>query len=247
MTIMGRVAIIMIMQGTAMTTSHHDPGLYRLLTWLSPSYPVGAFSYSQGLETAIARELVHDTASLQAWIECSLSGGTLWSDAVMFACAHEAAPVVGIGSLTQVVEFAAAFQPSAELRLETMAQGDAFLKVTAEAWPCEALEKLMRIRSSEIAYPVAVGCAAAGHNIGLSAALDAWVHAAVSNLVSAAIRLVPLGQTRGQEVLASVEPAIADAVDLAQQALLSDVATNNLVAEICSMQHEIQTTRLFRS
>lgn len=229
-----------------MSTSH-DPGLYRLLTWLSPSYPVGAFSYSQGLETAIAKELVRDVSSLQAWIESSLSGGTLWSDAVLFACAHEAAPVVGSGSLSEVVEFAAAFQPSAELRLETMAQGDAFIKVTMQAWPCGALEKLIRIRRREIAYPVAVGCAAAGHNIGLNAALDAWVHAGVSNLVSAAIRLVPLGQTQGQQVLAYVEPAIADVVVLAQETMLCDVATNNFVAEICSMQHETQTTRLFRS
>ena len=229
-----------------MSTSH-DPGLYRLLTWLSPSYPVGAFSYSQGLETAIAKELVRDVSSLQAWIESSLSGGTLWSDAVLFACTHEAAPVVGSGSLSEVVEFAAAFQPSAELRLETMAQGDAFIKVTMQAWPCGALEKLIRIRRREIAYPVAVGCAAAGHNIGLNAALDAWVHAGVSNLVSAAIRLVPLGQTQGQQVLAYVEPAIADVVVLAQETMLCDVATNNFVAEICSMQHETQTTRLFRS
>lgn len=245
--ITGTAAItIMIMQATAMATSH-NPGLYRLLTWLSPSYPVGAFSYSQGLETAIAQDIVQDTASLRAWIESSLSGGTLWSDAAIFASAHEAAPVVGSASLTEVVEFAAAFQPSAELRLETMAQGDAFLKVTMQAWPCGALEKLMRIKCRDIAYPVAVGCAAAGHGIGLNAALDAWVHAAVSNLVSAAIRLVPLGQTQGQEVLASVEPAVSDVVELAQQTLLCDLATNNLVAEICSMQHETQTTRLFRS
>ncbi|MEM9472300.1 MAG: urease accessory protein UreF [Pseudomonadota bacterium] len=228
-------------------TTNHDPGLYRLLTWLSPSYPVGAFSYSQGLETAIARGLVADTSSLQEWIESSLSGGTLWSDAVLFARAHEAASTAGSGSMRQVVEVAAAFQPSAELRIETMAQGDAFLKVTMQAWPCAAFEKLTRIKCDEIAYPVAVGCAAAGHGIGLNAALDAWLHAAVSNLVSAAIRLVPLGHTRGQEVLASVEPAIAEVTELAQEALLRDMATNNFAAEICSMRHETQTTRLFRS
>ncbi len=229
-----------------MTTSH-DPALYRLLTWLSPSYPVGAFSYSQGLETAIAQEFVKDALSLQTWIESSLSGGALWSDAVVFARAHEAARMTGSGSLKEVVEFAAAFQPAAELRMETMAQGDAFLKVTMQAWPCETLEKLMRIGHREIAYPVAVGCAAAGHGIGQSASVDAWLHAAVSNLVSAAIRLVPLGQTKGQQVLAAVEPAIADTVGLAHETSLSDIATNNFVAEICSMQHEIQTTRLFRS
>lgn len=245
--ITGRGAItITTMRVTAMTTSH-DPGLYRLLTWLSPSYPVGAFSYSQGLETAIVQGLVRDASSLQDWIESSLSGGTLWSDAVVFACAHEAATVAGSGTLHEVAEFAAAFQPAAELRLETMAQGDAFLKVTMQAWPCAALEKLKRTKSQDIAYPVAVGCAAAGHGIGLDAALDAWLHAGVSNLVSAAIRLVPLGQTEGQQVLAAVEPAIADTVVLAQETSLSDIATNNFVAEICSMQHEIQTTRLFRS
>jgi urease accessory protein len=231
---------------TAMTTSH-DPALYRLLTWLSPSYPVGAFSYSQGLETAVALGLVSDAASLRDWLESSLSGGTLWSDAVVFARAHEAVRFTGICSLDEVVEFAAAFQPSAELRMETMAQGAAFLKVTAQAWPSTTLEKLQHMQDREIAYPVAVGCAACSHGIGRGIALDAWVHAAVSNLVSAAIRLVPLGQTSGQRVLAAIEPAIADAVTLAQQTLLADLAPNNFVAEICSMKHETQTTRLFRS
>lgn len=224
-----------------------DPGLYRLLTWLSPSYPVGAFSYSQGLETAIARGLVTDAEALLSWIESALSGGTLWSDAVVFARAHEATGAAGSGCLREVVDVAVAFQPTAELRLETMAQGDAFVKVTIEAWPCEALEKLMRIRPREIPYPVAVGCAAAGHRISLNDALHAWVHAGVANLVSAAVRLVPLGQTRGQQVLADVEPAIATAVVRAQETLLRDVATSSFVAEICSMQHESQTTRLFRS
>ena len=229
-----------------MTTSI-EPGLYQLLTWLSPSYPVGAFSYSQGLETAVARGLVTDAPSLQAWIESALSGGALWADAAVFARAHDAAGAAGSGGLRVVLEVAAALQPTAELRLETMAQGDAFIKVTTRAWPCEALEKLRRTRRREIPYPVAVGCAAAGHGIALSAALHAWLHAGVANLVSAAGRLVPLGQTEGQQVIASLEPAIAGAAVRAEETSLRDIATNNLVAEICSMQHESQTTRLFRS
>lgn len=231
---------------TTMTTSH-DPAIYRLLTWLSPSYPVGAFSYSQGLETAIENGLVPDASSLQDWLESSLSGGMLWSDAVLFARAHEAASAAGSSDLLDVVEFAAAFQPGAELRMETMAQGDAFLKVTSQVWPCAGLEKLMRIKRPEIAYPIAVACAAAGHCIGLGLSLEAWLHASAANLVSAAIRLVPLGQTHGQRVLAAIEPAISGTVTAARETPLSELATNNFLAEICSMQHETQTTRLFRS
>lgn len=231
---------------TIMTTSH-DPAIYRLLTWLSPAYPVGAFSYSQGLETAIEKGFVHDVSTVQDWLESSLSGGTLWSDAVLFARAHDAATTAGSDNLLTVVEFAAAFQPSAELRMETMAQGDAFLKVTNRAWPCAGLEKLLRTRDLEIAYPIAVASAAAGHGVGQSLALEAWLHAATANLISAAIRLVPLGQTQGQRILAAIEPAIADAADAARETPLAKLATNNFVAEICSMQHEIQTTRLFRS
>jgi len=232
--------------GSGMST---EPGsvLYRLLTWLSPAYPVGAFAYSQGIETAVAREAVSDRSSAQDWIEDSLEAGALWSDAVIFARSHDAARARDSRALGTVNDFARAFQPTAELRAETMAQGGAFLCVTVEAWPCPALDLLSRIEDDQIAYPVAVACAAAGHGIALDAALEAWLHAGACNLVSACVRLVPLGQTDGQRILAGLEAAIAGTAQRARRLPLDDMFTSCLMVEVCSMAHETQATRLFRS
>ncbi len=228
-------------------TSLPDAALYRLLTWLSPSFPVGAFSYSQGLEAAIEAHLVVCERSMAGWLEDSLAGGPLWSDAVIFARAHDAGTANRHVALLDVAGFAAAFQPTAELRMETLSQGTAFMSAAAKAWPCAQLETLRQAVGSGVAYPVAVAVTAAGHGIDKHAALHAWLHAAVSNLVSAAIRLVPLGQNQGQRLLAGVEAAIADARDAALLTPLSRLSTNCLMADICSMKHETQHTRLFRS
>jgi urease accessory protein len=224
-----------------------DAALYRLMTWLSPSFPVGAFSYSQGLEAAIAVGVVDSEKSMAGWLEDSLSGGPLWSDAVIFARAHDAARANRHFPLLDVANFATAFQPTAELRMETLSQGSAFMSAAAQSWPCAQLETLRQAAGAEVAYPVAVAVAAAGHGIEERAALHAWLHAAVSNLVSAAIRLVPLGQNQGQRLLAGIEAAVAEARDAALLTPLSRLTTNCLMADICSMNHETQHTRLFRS
>lgn len=232
--------------GTPMTREA-SPALYRLLTWLSPAYPVGAFAYSQGLEAAIARGLVTDRASAQDWLTDSLTAGSLWSDTVIFARAQEAAQSGDGPTLAEINAFALAFQPALELRQETLALGNAFLRTTREAWPCATLELLADTVGENPAYPLAVACAAAGHGIAAEAALEAWLHAGVSNLISAAIRLVPLGQSDGQRILAALEPIIAEAAARAAATPLEALTTNSLMAEICAMTHETQQPRLFRS
>jgi urease accessory protein len=228
-------------------TAVSDAGLYRLMTWLSPSFPVGAFSYSQGLEAAIAAGLVTCERSMAGWLQDSLAGGPLWSDAVIFARAHDAGRSNRHFNLIDVVNFATAFQPSAELRMETLAQGTAFMSAALLSWPCGALETLRQAAGMDVAYPVAVAVAAAGHGIGERAALHAWLHAAIANQVSAAIRLVPLGQNQGQRLLAGIETQAGEARDAALLTPLSRLSTNCLMADICSMNHETQHTRLFRS
>ena len=226
-----------------MTTDAISP-LYRLLTWLSPAYPVGAFSYSQGLETAVTQGLVNDETSTEEWIEDSLTGGTQWSDAVIFASAMKAP---AIETVAAVNEFALAFPVAAELRAETLAMGRAFAQTTMLAWPCDRLEAALKELRDDITYPVAVACAAAGHGIDKAQATEAWIHAGASNLVSAAVRLVPLGQTAGQRILARLEPTIVAQATAAGAKPLEDLATSTLLADICAMNHETQKTRLFRS
>jgi urease accessory protein len=146
-----------------------------------------------------------------------------------------------------VAELAAAFAPSKERHLETTAQGRAFFEATKAAWPCAALDRLTAAWDGDLAYPVAVGVAAAGHGIAVEAGLHAYLHAVTANLISAGVRLVPLGQTDGQRVLAALEPVVAATAQRALVTKLDDVSSAAFRADLASLHHETQYTRLFRS
>jgi urease accessory protein len=221
--------------------------LYRLMAWLSPAYPVGAFSYSSGLEWAVETGDVADAETLRRWLAVVIGEGGGFCDAVFFAHAHRAVVAGDDATLSEVAELAAAFAPSKERHLETTAQGRAFIEATRAAWPCTALGKLTAIWPGPYAYPVAVAVAAAGHGIAVEPALGAYLHAVTANLVSAGMRLVPLGQTDGQRVLAALEPVVAATAQRALQISLEDVGSAAFRADVASMRHETQYTRLFRS
>ena len=221
--------------------------LYRLLSWLSPAYPVGAFSYSGGLEWAVEAGDLTSAGELQAWLTAVIRDGGGWCDALLFAHAHRAAAAGEAHALSAIAELAAALSPSRERHLETTAQGRAFLDVTRAAWRCPALDRLIAAWPGPYAYPVAVAVAAAGHGIPLTPALIAYLHAVDANLISAAVRLVPLGQTEGQQVMARLASAIADVAGRALAAGLDEIGSAAFRADLASMQHETQYTRLFRS
>jgi urease accessory protein len=189
---------------------------------------------------------VKDAAMLAAWIEDVLVHGAGRSDAILLAAAWRATEVRDAPALEQVVELAAALAPSAERRLETLAQGTAFLAATLAAWPKPELEALAA-GGREIAYPVAVGAAAAAHGLPLPETAHAFVQAFAANLVSAGIRLIPLGQSDGLRVVARLEPLVAQVAAEALAATLDDVGGVAVAADIASMRHETQYTRLFRS
>ncbi len=228
-----------------MTASERSSALYRLLTWLSPSYPVGAYAYSHGLESAVEAGLVADAEDARLWIADLIALGSGGADLVFAAAAHRAHAEPE--RLRDVAEYAIAFQPTAELRLESAAQGDAFMRTTTAAAGSEALERLRACWPGPYAYPVAVGAAAAGESLPLAETLTAFAHAFAANLVSAAIRLVPLGHTDGQRLMARLEPVVHGAAGRAAEAGLDAVASCTINAEILSMRHETQHTRLFRS
>jgi urease accessory protein len=131
--------------------------------------------------------------------------------------------------------------------LETTAQGRAFLEATRAAWPCAAISKLEAVWQGPVALPVAVGVACAGHDIACAAALQAFLHALAANWISAGVRLVPLGQTDGQRVLAALEENVAATAQRALTTPLDEVGSAAFRADIASMRHETQYTRLFRS
>jgi len=221
--------------------------LYRLMAWLSPAYPVGAFSYSSGIEWAVEAGDVTDAASLQRWLAVMIGEGGGFCDAVFLVHAHRAAAAGDDAALRAVAELAAAFAPSKERHLETTAQGRAFLATTRAAWPCAALDRLLALWDGPVALPVAVGVAGAGHGMPLSPVLPAYLQAMAANLVSAGVRLVPLGQTDGQRVLAALEPVVAATAEGALVSALDEVGSASFRADLASMRHETQYTRLFRS
>jgi urease accessory protein len=234
-------------QAEAGAPRNDEAALYRLMAWLSPSYPVGAFSYSSGIEWAVEQGDIRDAATLTDWLSLMMSAGSGFCDAVLFVHAHRAASGNDAKALREVAELAAAFSPSKERHLETTAQGAAFLAATRAAWPCEALDLLACAWDGPVAYPVAVGVACAGHAIVTEAALPAFLHAIAANWISAGVRLIPLGQTDGQRVLAALEPAIAATATRALTASLDDIGSAAFRSDLASMRHETQYTRLFRS
>ena len=229
------------------TMSDEASTLYRLMAWLSPAYPVGAFSYSSGIEWAVESGDIKDAGTLQRWLAVVISEGGGFCDAVFFAHAHRAVTTGDDKALREVAELAAAFTPSKERHLETTAQGRAFIEATRAAWPCAALDRLATAWDGPVAYPVAVGVAAGGHGVALDSALGAYLHAVTANLISAGVRLIPLGQTDGQRLLAAFEPVVTATAARALTTPLERLGGAAFRADIASMRHETQYTRLFRS
>jgi len=221
--------------------------LYRLMTWLSPAFPVGAFSYSSGLEWAVEAGDIVNVATLQDWLAAMLSEGAGFCDAVFLAHTHRHALTEDRQGLAEVAELAAAFVPSRERQLETTTQGRAFLEIARTAWTCSPLLRLLEGWTEPVVYPVAVGMVGAAHRIALPMLLHAFLHALTANWISAAARLVPLGQTDSQRALVALEPVVTTTGARALGASLEEIGSATFRADLASLRHETQYTRLFRS
>ncbi len=221
--------------------------LYRLMTWLSPSFPVGAFSYSSGIEWAVEAGDITNAASLRGWLAAMLGDGPGFCDAVFLAHAHRAATARDDAALHEIAELAAAFVPSRERQLETSTQGRAFIEIARSAWASDGLDDMVAACDGAIVYPIAVGLVSAAHGLPLAPAMHAFLHAVVSNWISAGARLVPLGQTDSQRILASLEADVAATATRALEASLDDLGSATFRADLASLRHETQYTRLFRS
>jgi len=237
---------------TAMTNERSEgrvdiPALFRLMAWLSPAYPVGAFSYSSGIEWAVEAGDIKDAATLRQWLAGMIGAGGGFCDAVIFVHAHRAVAANDDAALRAAAELAAALVTSKERLLETTAQGRAFLEATRASWPCPALAQLDTVWRGAVALPVAVAVTCAGHDIACEPALHAFLHAVAANWISAGVRLVPLGQTDGQRVLAALEGDIGACAVRALATPLNEIGSCAVRADIAGMRHETQYTRLFRS
>ena len=236
------------------------PGLYRLLAWLSPNFPIGAFSYSHGLEAAVAEGVVCDAASLQGWIAAILTQGSGRMDADILRDAYRAAEDGQFAALDAANRRGLAFRATAELALEAAQQGNAFLATCRAAWPDAFIEKWAsnppplagegRVGAGPpegACHSAVFGAVAARAGIGLADALVGYLHALSANLVSAGLRLGIIGQTDGQRILAASEPVVAHAASAALTRAPADFGAAAFAADLASMAHESQHVRLFRS
>ena len=219
----------------------HDQ-LQMLLTWFSPSFPVGSFAYSHGLETAVEKGTVVSRPDLETWIKTVILAGSGRADGVIFSAAYNAAAKRDRHRLAQILELSNALFPTAELALESRSQGAAFQKAIVEVWS-DGTENL----DLGPTYPVATAVTCAKHKIPIGACLTSWYHAVAASLVSAGVRLIPLGQTQGLQVLVSLAETIRDAGHQAAVIDLDDIGSATPLMDIDSMHHETQYTRLFRS
>ncbi len=232
---------------TAMTA---ELTLIRLMAWLSPGFPVGAYAYSQGIEQAVESGLIADAEALADWVGAAIAHGPGRLDADLFRMAWQAVDDDDVEALHRVAERAALLRGSAELALESAAQGAAFRRAVADAWPSPGPSRwLARLAQSpaEPSYAVAVGAVSAAAGLGLRPSLAAFLHAQAANLVSAGVRLIPLGQTQGQRALAALEADVLLAVEASLVRSEADIGSATPLIDLCSMLHETQYTRLFRS
>ena len=219
--------------------------LLRLMTWLSPAFPIGAFSYSHGLETAIAAGAICSRDSLMDWLVALITCGSGWSDSVLLAQSWHNSQGE-LDNLLSLNDYALALCPSAERLSETSQLGNAFLKASL-TWPTPFHDALMAKKPANIALPVIVGAVAKAHGIPLDVILPAAQHSFVANLISVGIRLVPLGQSDGLFVQATLESTILNCTQRAATTSLDDLGTLCLTSEIAAMQHETLPTRVFKS
>ena len=230
-----RVGVIAISMTTMTITDQGS--LLSLLAWLSPAFPVGGYAYSHGLEWAVEAGDVKDGDSLEHWLTDVLTNGSGRSDTILLRHAHRAAadPV----ALCDLAALAIACAPARERRDEALNQGRAF-QLAVIAWIGSALPR-------EAPYAVAVGAAAGQRGIPQEDVAAGYLQAFASNLISAAVRLVPLGQNAGLRVLAALAPVILAVADATKDALLEDIGGCAFRSDIAAMRHETQYTRLFRS
>ena len=219
-----------------------ERALLRLLAWLSPSFPTGGYAYSHGLEWAVDQGEVRDLAGLLDWIEVVLRHGSGWTDGILLRHAWRAEEA---GSLRELADLAAALAVSRERFEETVDQGASFVRAVS-VW---AVQPPSIAPHDDASWPLPVVIGAAFRCAGLSEDQAAFgaLHGFVANLVSAAVRLVPLGQTDGLRALAALEAVIEQVGGLTRSATPDDVGRFAFGAELASFRHETQPTRLFRT
>jgi len=224
--------------------------LLRQQSWLSPAFPTGSYSYSHAIEWAVEAGDIHDRKSLVGWLEADLCFGSGRNEAIFFMEAWRCATEDDCEKLIKVAELAAAFRGTSEFALESSQQATACLATLRRVWPdhlIESLSELLSERGIPPALSVVLGVRTAQQRIPYGLAASAFLQSYLANLVTAGVRLIPLGQTDGQIAIAGLEAAVLTASAQAEQATIHDLGSAAFMVDLASASHETQYTRLFRS
>lgn len=208
-------------------------GLMTLVQWLSPAFPTGAFAYSHGLEQVITDGGIASGADLEGWLSDVLRFGAGKQDAILLSAALEPG-----ADHDDLAALCVALQPSAERLREVAEQGAAFARtveaMTGTPMPARPL-------------PIAVGAAAAGLGLEKSQVIALYLHAFASNLVSVAVRFVPLGQNDGQSALSRLHPLMSRLAEETAGMAVDQIASAALGADMAAMRHEGLDVRIFKT
>ena len=224
--------------------------LLRQQSWLSPAFPSGSYSYSHGIEWAVEAGNIHDRKSLVDWLDADLCYGSGRNEAIFFIEAWRSATDHDCEKLLEIAELAPSFRATSEFALETSQQAASCLTTLQRVWPdplTETLaELLLKLRIAPV-LSVVLGVRAAGEEIPVTLALPAFLQSYLANLITASVRLVPLGQTDGQLAIAELEPAVLAMTAQCEGATIHDLGSAAFMVDLASASHETQYTRLFRS
>src|SRR5580704_12302109 len=243
----------MLTAGIIMSNEQYCPrplALLRLQSWLSPAFPTGSYSYSHSLEWAVEAGYIKDRESLVDWLEADLCYGSGRNEAIFFSEAWRSARDADCAKLFEIAELAAAFRGTLEFALESSQQAAACRATLRQVWPDRLLDSLSQLLSEHRVPPalaVVLGVRSARESIPISLALPAFLQSYVANLVTAGVRLVPLGQTDGQLAIAGLEEAVITSSTQARNATIDDLGSAAFMVDLASLAHETQYTRLFRS
>ncbi len=222
-----------------------DTQILTLLQLTSPALPVGAYSYSEGLEMLVERGIITSLESLQNWLESELHYGAIRLEAAVMIRAYESVKAEDLQLLSYWNQWLSAARETEELRNSSWQMGRSLIQLLEKIQP--HIKSITDNIANPCNYAIAFGIAIAHYQINIQAGLLGYLHSWVSNLITASIKLIPLGQTAGQQLLLSLQPLLnharAEILNLADD----DLSCCSWGLSLASMQHETQYTRLFRS
>jgi urease accessory protein len=222
-----------------------DSSFLSILQLTSPALPVGAYSYSEGLETLVEQGANANQQNLKDWLYSQLRYGAIRVEAALMLRAYESAKIGDLEALAHWNRWLSAARETEELRNSSWQMGRSLLQLLGKLQP-EIMPTLNAV-GNPCNYAIAFGIATAHWQVDVKAALLGYLHSWASNLITAGVKLIPLGQTAGQQLLLDLQELLS-VVALEILALEDDeLGCCSWALSLASMQHETQYTRLFRS